>query len=296
MGGEVIYISATSPNHINAMDLNREYGDGANPVILKSEFVLSLCELLVGSQNLGAKQKSIIDRCTAKVYWDYQKNEYQGEPPTLEDFYEELMNQPEQEAKDLALAIELVTKGSLNTFAKQTNVDTENSMICYDILDLEKHLLPVGMLVVLDSILNRITKNRAKGRKTFIFIDEIYLLFMQEYSAQFLYTLWKRVRKYGAFCTGITQNVGDLLESPTAQTMLSNSEFLIMLNQAALDREDLGKLLQISEEQMNYITDVSPGCGLIKVGSSLVPFENKFPRNTKLYRLMSTKPGEELAI
>ena len=296
MGGEVIYISATSPNHINAMDLNREYGDGANPVILKSEFVLSLCELLVGSQNLGAKQKSIIDRCTAKVYWDYQKNEHQGEPPTLEDFYEELMNQPEQEAKDLALAIELVTKGSLNTFAKQTNVDTENSMICYDILDLEKHLLPVGMLVVLDSILNRITKNRAKGRKTFIFIDEIYLLFMQEYSAQFLYTLWKRVRKYGAFCTGITQNVGDLLESPTAQTMLSNSEFLIMLNQAALDREDLGKLLQISEEQMNYITDVSPGCGLIKVGSSLVPFENKFPRNTKLYRLMSTKPGEELAI
>lgn len=296
MGGEVIYISATSPNHINAMDLNREYGDGANPVILKSEFVLSLCELLVGSQNLGAKQKSIIDRCTAKVYWDYQKNEYQGEPPTLEDFYEELMNQPEQEAKDLALAIELVTKGSLNTFAKQTNVDTENSMICYDILDLEKHLLPVGMLVVLDSILNRITKNRAKGRKTFIFIDEIYLLFMQEYSAQFLYTLWKRVRKYGAFCTGITQNVGDLLESPTAQTMLSNSEFLIMLNQAALDREDLGKLLQISEEQMNYITDVSPGCGLIKVGSSLVPFENKFPRNTKLYRLMSTKPGEELVM
>jgi len=174
MGGEVIHISATSPNHINAMDLNREYGDGANPVILKSEFVLSLCEQLIGGQNLGAKQKSIIDRCTAKVYWDYQSNGYVGEPPTLQDFHEELMKQPEQEAQELALAIELFTKGSLNTFAKHTNVDTDNRLICYDILDLGKQLMPIGMLVVLDSILNRITRNRAKGRKTFIIIDEIY--------------------------------------------------------------------------------------------------------------------------
>lgn len=294
MGGEVIHISATSPNHINAMDLNKEYGDGANPVILKSEFVLSLCEQLIGGHNLGAKQKSIIDRCTAKIYWNYQNGGYVGEPPTLQDFHEELMKQPEQEAKELALAIELFTKGSLNTFAKHTNVDTDNSLICYDILDLGKQLMPIGMLVVLDSILNRITRNRAKGRQTFIIIDEIYLLFQHEYSANFLFTLWKRVRKYGAYCTGITQNVEDLLQSHTARTMLANSEFLIMLNQAPTDKHELAKLINISDEQMSYITDVNPGCGLIKVGSALVPFENKFPRNTKLYRLMSTKPGEEL--
>ena len=294
MGGEVIHISATSPNHINAMDLNKEYGDGANPVILKSEFVLSLCEQLIGGQNLGAKQKSIIDRCTAKVYWDYQSNGYVGEPPTLQDFHAELMQQSEQEAKELALAIELFTKGSLNTFAKHTNVNTNSGLICYDILDLGKQLMPIGMLVVLDSILNRITRNRAKGRKTFIIIDEIYLLFQHEYSANFLFTLWKRVRKYGAYCTGITQNVEDLLQSHTARTMLANSEFLVMLNQAPTDKHELAKLINISDEQMNYITDVSPGCGLIKVGSSLVPFENKFPKNTKLYRLMSTKPGESI--
>ena len=294
MGGEVIHISATSPNHINAMDLNKEYGDGANPVILKSEFVLSLCEQLIGSQNLGAKQKSIIDRCTAGIYREYQSRGYEGIPPTLQDFHRELLSQNESEAKEIALAIELFTDGSLNTFAKHTNVDTNNRLICYDILDLGKQLMPIGMLVVLDSILNRITRNRAQGRKTFVFIDEIYLLFQHEYSANFLFTLWKRVRKYGAYCTGITQNVEDLLQSHTARTMLANSEFLIMLNQAPTDRMELAKLINISSEQMDFIRDVNPGCGLIKVGSALVPFENKFPRNTKLYRLMSTKPNEEI--
>ena len=294
MGGEVIHISATSPNHINAMDLNKEYGDGANPVILKSEFVLSLCEQLIGSQNLGAKQKSIIDRCTAGIYRQYQSRGDEGIPPTLQDFHRELLSQNESEAKEIALAIELFTDGSLNTFAKHTNVDTNNRLICYDILDLGKQLMPIGMLVVLDSILNRITRNRAQGRKTFVFIDEIYLLFQHEYSANFLFTLWKRVRKYGAYCTGITQNVEDLLQSHTARTMLANSEFLIMLNQAPTDRMELAKLINISSEQMDFIRDVNPGCGLIKVGSALVPFENKFPRNTKLYRLMSTKPNEEI--
>lgn len=294
MGGEVIHISATSPNHINAMDLNKEYGDGANPVILKSEFVLSLCEQLIGSQNLGAKQKSIIDRCTAGIYREYQSRGYEGIPPTLQDFHRELLSQNESEAKEIALAIELFTDGSLNTFAKHTNVDTNNRLICYDILDLGKQLMPIGMLVVLDSILNRITRNRAQGRKTFVFIDEIYLLFQHEYSANFLFTLWKRVRKYGAYCTGITQNVEDLLQSHTARTMLANSEFLIMLNQAPTDRMELAKLINISSEQMDFIRDVNPGCGLIKVGSALVPFENKFPRNTKLYRLMSTKVNEEI--
>ena len=200
LGGEVIKISATSSNHINAMDMNSEYGDGANPIILKSEFILSLCEQLIGSNNVGAKQKSIIDRCTAQTYKYYQQGNYQGTPPTLQDFYEQLLRQSEPEAKEIALAIELFVNGSLNTFAKPTNVDTNNRLICYDILDLGKQLLPIGMLVVLDSILNRITMNRAKGRNTFIFIDEIYLLFQHEYSANFLFTLWKRVRKYRSVC------------------------------------------------------------------------------------------------
>lgn len=292
-GGEVIKISATSKNHINAMDMNADYGDGANPVILKSEFILSLCEQLIGSSNLGAKQKSIIDRCTANVYRIYQQGNYQGAPPTLQDFREELLKQDEPEAKEIALAIELFTNGSLNTFAINTNVDTSNSLICYDILDLGKQLQPIGMLVVLDSILNRITSNRAKGRNTYIFIDEIYLLFQYEYSANFLFTLWKRVRKYGAFCTGITQNVEDLLQSHTARTMLANSEFIIMLNQASTDRLELAKLLNISDTEISYITNVGAGEGLSKIGSAIVPFENKFPKNTELYKLMTTKPGEE---
>ena len=294
LGGEVIKISATSDNHINAMDMNSEYGDGANPVILKSEFILSLCEQLIGSGNLGPKQKSIIDRCTASVYRIFQQGNYQGIPPTLQDFREELLKQEEPEAKEIALAIELFTNGSLNTFALNTNVDTSNKLICYDILDLGKQLLPIGMLVVLDSILNRITANRTKGKNTYIFIDEIYLLFQYEYSANFLFTLWKRVRKYGAYATGITQNVEDLLQSHTARTMLANSEFIIMLNQAYIDRLELGKLLNISDEQMSFITNVGAGEGLMRVGSANVPFVNRFPKNTELYRLMTTKPGESV--
>lgn len=296
MGGEIIHISATSPNHINAMDMNRDYGDGANPVILKSEFVLSLCEQLIGGQNLGAKQKSLIDRCTASVYRNYLQSNFQGITPTLQDFHAELLKQDEPEAQEIALAIELFTSGSLNTFAKPTNVDVNNRLICYDILDLGKQLLPIGMLVVLDSILNRITRNRAKGKNTFIIIDEIYLMFQHEYSANFLFTLWKRVRKYGAFCTGITQNIDDLLQSHTARTMLANSEFIVMLNQASTDRMELARLLNISDLQLSYITNVDAGNGLIKVGSSLVPFADQFPRNTRLYRLMTTKPGEQAEI
>lgn len=289
LGGEVINISATSKNHINAMDMSEEYGDGANPVILKSEFIMSLCEQFLP---LGAKEKSIIDRCTAGVYRTYQQNNYTGRVPTLQDFRAELLKQDEPEAQEIALAIELFTNGSLNTFAKQTNVDTDNRLICYDILDLGKQLMSIGMLVVMDSILNRITQNRAKGKSTFIFIDEIYLLFQHEYSANFLFTLWKRVRKYGAYATGITQNVDDLLQSHTARTMLANSEFIVMLNQASTDREELARLLNISDLQLSYITNVEAGHGLIKVGSSLVPFANKFSKNTQLYRLMTTKPGE----
>lgn len=292
MKGEVIHISATSANHINALDLTRDYGEGGDPVILKSEFIMSLCEQLMDGYRLGAKQKSIIDRCTARVYRYYKQGNYMGEPPTLQDLRDVLLQQEEPEAQEIALELELFTEGSLNTFAKQTNVDTNNRIICYDIMDLGKQLMPIGMLVILDNILNRITRNRQQRRNTYIFIDEIYLLFQHQYSAEFLFKLWKRVRKYGALCTGITQNVTDLLQSHTAQDMLSNSEFLIMLNQAPQDRELLAELLTISPEQMGHITDVSSGHGLLKVNKSLIPFTNHFPKNTDLYRLMTTKFDE----
>jgi len=293
LGGEVVNISATSENHVNAMDMNSEYGDKENPIVLKSEFILSLCEQLMGAKALGAKEKSIIDRCTANVYRKYQKLNYKGEVPTLKTFREELLRQSENEAKEIALAIELFTDGSLNTFSKETNVNTSNRLICYDILELGKQLQPIGMLVILDSILNRITANRSKGKSTFIFIDEIYLLFQQEYSANFLFALWKRVRKYGAFCTGITQNIEDLLQSHVARTMLANSEFIIMLNQASTDRIELAKLLNISEQELSFITNAPAGQGLIKISSSLIPFINEFPRNTELYKLMTTRPNEK---
>ena len=291
LGGQVINISATSPNHINAMDMEQGYGDGENPVVLKSEFLLSLCEQLIGAGKLSAKEKSIIDRCTAQVYREYIRGGYQGQAPTLQDFHAELLRQPEKEAADVALAIELFTEGSLNTFAKPTNVDTNARILCYDIRDLGKQLLPVGMLVVLDSIFNRIIRNRGLKRNTWIYIDEIYLLFQHEYSANFLFTLWKRMRKYQACGTGISQNIEDLLQSHTARTMLANSEFLIMLNQAATDREELAHLLNISDNQLSYITNVDSGRGLIKCGSAIVPFVDHFPKN-KLYRLMTTKPSD----
>ena len=295
LGGEVITISATSPNHINAMDMEQGYGDGENPVVLKSEFLLSLCEQLVGSGKLTAKEKSIIDRCTAQCYHDYIRGGYRGGVPTLQDFHAELLRQPEAEARDVALAIELFTEGSLNTFAKPTNVDTDARILCYDIRDLGKQLQPVGMLVVLDSVFNRIIRNRKLGKNTWVYIDEIYLLFQHEYSANFLFTLWKRVRKYGACCTGLTQNVDDLLQSHTARTMLANSEFLVMLNQAATDRAELARLLNISDNQLSYITNVDFGHGLIKCGGALVPFLDNFPRHTRLYQLMTTRPADGTA-
>lgn len=291
LGGEVIEISANSENHINAMDMNANYEDDKNPIATKAEFIMSLCEQLIG-ETVDAKDKSIIDRCCRNVYDEYIKSGYKIAPPTLQDFREELLRQNEVEAKELALAIELFTNGSLDTFAQPTNVDTNNRLVCYDILELGSQLLPVGMLVVLDNILNRITSNRRKGRTTYIFIDEIYILLAQKYSAEFLYRVWKRVRKYGAFATGITQNVGDMLQSHTASTMVSNSEFVVMLNQSGQDKAKLAKLLDISDNQTEFYTNVDAGHGLMKIGSSLVPYINKFPKNTELYKLMSTKPNE----
>ena len=293
LGGEVVEVSAASQNHINAMDMEQGYGDGENPVVLKSEFLLSLCEQLVGAGKLSAKEKSIIDRCTAQCYHGYIKGGYQGTPPTLKDFHATLLRQSEPEARDVALAIELFTEGSLDTFAKPTNVDTNSRILCYDIRDLGKQLLPVGMLVVLDSVFNRVIRNRSLGKNTWIYIDEIYLLFQHEYSANFLFTLWKRVRKYGACCTGVTQNLDDLLQSHTARTMLANSEFLVMLNQASTDRIELARLLNIPDNQLSYITNVDFGHGLIKCGSAIVPFMDSFPRRTKLYDLMTTRPSDK---
>lgn len=293
LGGEVIKISATSDNHINALDLNKNYGE-KNPVIAKSEFILSLCEQAIGGKEITSMQKSIIDRCTAIVYRYYEQGNYQGVPPTLEDFRKVLLEQEEKEAREIALAIELFTKGSLNTFSKQTNVKTNSKLICYDIKDLGEQLMPIGMLVILDSILNRISRNRETGKTTYIFIDEIYLLFKYEYTSRFIFELWKRIRKYGGCATGITQNVEELLLNEKARLMLANSELIIMLNQSATDRMELAKLLNISEMEMSYITNAVAGEGLIRVRNALIPFKNKFPKDTQLYKLMTTKLEETI--
>lgn len=289
MGGEVIRIAAGSRDHINAMDMVEGYGDGDNPVIDKSEFILSLFEQL-DKKSIGAKEKSIIDRCTSAVYEDYQKG---GKIPTLCILREKLLQQPEREAKDLALALELFTDGSLDAFAHETNVDVNNRMVVYDIMDLGKQLKTMGLLVITDFMLNRVTENWKKGKRTHIFQDEFHVVFENEYSGAFFNSAWRRYRKRNGYPNAITQNVEYLLDSVLASTMLSNSEYIVMLNQAAADRQKLAKLLNISNDQMSYITNADAGCGLIKYGSSLVPFVNRFPKNTKLYKLMTTKPGEE---
>ncbi len=288
MGGEVIGISASSKDHINAMDMTDGYGDGINPVIDKSEFILSLFEQL-DKKGLGARQKSIIDRCVTLVYDECHKT---NKVPTLIDLREKLLEQPESEAKELALSLELFTNGSLNVFAHETNVNTNSRIISYDIYKLGKQLKTMGLLVITDAMLNRVSENFKKGKRTHIFIDEIHVLFENEYSATFFNSAWRQFRKRNAYPTAITQNVEYLLASVDASTMLSNSEFIVMLNQASSDRQELAKLLNISDEQMSYITNADAGCGLIKYGSSLVPFVNDFPKNTQLYKLMTTKPRE----
>ena len=294
LGGEVIRVSASSDTHINALDMDKAYGDERNPLIEKSEFILSLFEQLVGAGGVSAKEKSILDRCTYDVYREYMANNYQGEVPTLKDLYHSLLKQPEPEARGLALSSELFITGSLNTFAQPTNVDTKARIIAYDIRELGEQLMPIGMLVTLDAIFNRVIQNWKKGKTTWVFADEFYLLFRYQYSADFFYKLWKRIRKYNGLVTGLTQNVEELLRSDTARLMLANSEFLILLNQSPTDRDELAKLLHISDTQLSYITNVSAGCGLIRCAGNIVPFENSFPRHTQLYKLMTTKPDEAL--
>ncbi len=294
LGGEVVRVSASSGTHINALDMDKAYGDERSPLIEKSEFVLSLFEQLIGVGGISAREKSILDRCTYDVYQEYIANGYQGQPPTLQDLYRSLLKQPEPEARGLALSSELFITGSLNTFAKPTNVNTRARIIAYDIRELGEQLMPIGMLVTLDAIFNRVIQNWKKGKTTWVFADEFYLLFRYQYSADFFYKLWKRIRKYNGLVTGLTQNVEELLCSDTARLMLANSEFLILLNQSKTDRDELASLLNISETQLGYITNVAAGCGLIRCAGNIVPFENSFPRNTRLYQLMTTKPDEVL--
>ena len=287
--GSVIHVSAGGRDRLNAMYMVDGYGEN-NPIVVKSEFIMSLIEQ-IDKKGVGPQHKSIIDRCITMVY---RNAAYTGTVPTLCTLRDTLLEQPEPEARGLALSSELFITGSLNTFAKYTNVDTNSRILCYDIRDLGKQLLPVGMLVVLDSVFNRIIRNRKLGKNTWLYIDEIYLLFQHEYSANFLFTLWKRMRKYGACGTGLTQNVDDLLQSHTARTMLANSEFLLMLNQASTDRIELARLLNISDNQLSYISGVDFGHGLLKCGSTIVPFVDHFPKNGRLYQLMTTKMSERV--
>ena len=289
MGGEVVRIAAGSRDHINAMDMVDGYGDGGDPVIEKSQFILSLFEQL-DKKGINAKERSIIDRCVGEVYEEYQHG---GAVPTLRVLREKFLEQEEPEAQDLALVSELFTNGSLDAFAHESNVDVNNRIMVYDILDLGKQLKTMGLLVITDAMLNRVTENWKQGKRTHIFLDEFHVVFENEYSGAFFNSAWRRFRKRNAFPTAITQNVEYLLDSVLASTMISNSEYIVMLNQAEPDRAKLATLLNISTEQMGYITNADAGCGLVKYGSSLVPFVNRFPTNTRLYKLMTTKPGED---
>lgn len=285
-GGQVIEIAAGSKDHINAMDMTEGYGDSGNPVADKSQFVMSLFEQL-DKEGISPIDRSIIDRCVALVYADYRKTK---RIPTLRSLRSKLLEQSEPEAKELALKLELFTDGSLDAFAYETNVDVRNRIISYNIFNLGKQLKTMGLLVITDAMINRVNENWKRGIRTHIFIDEVHVVFENEESATFFNSAWRQFRKRDAYPTGITQNAEYLLDSVQASTMLSNSEFIVMLNQAYQDREKLGCLLNISEEQMSYITNAQSGCGLIKYGGALVPFVNRLPKNMKLYQLNTTNP------
>lgn len=292
LGGVVLDFSSGGENHLNAMDINADYAGGEDPLLLKSEFVMSLYDQIMGDYPLGPQEKSIIDRCVTELCGNYLKHP-EADAPTLIDLYNLLLKQPDRQAKDLALALELFSIGNLNIFAHQTNVDLSSRILCFDILKLGKQMKPVGMTVVLDAIVNRVTANREKGKRTWILIDEIRLFFDSSFASSFLERSWLNFRKYGGLPTGLLQNAEKCLTNETARFLFGNSEFLLILKQSPADLELLKPILGISEEQATYVKNPEPGCGLIKVGGALVPFNNKFPTDTSLYRLMSTKPGEE---
>ena len=290
LGGDdstVIRMSAGGKDRLNAMYMVDGYGEN-NPIVEKSQFVMSLVEQ-IDKNGVGPQQKSIIDRCTALVY---QEAAQKGTAATLCDLREKILQQPEDKAKEIALSLELFTTGSLDIFGHESTVDLDKRIVVFDIRSLGPQLKPTGLLVITDTILNRVTLNWKKGKRTHVFTDEFHIVFENEQSGIFFNSAWRQFRKRGAYPTAITQNVEYLLDSVQASTMLSNSEFVVMLNQAASDRAKLAKLLNISDEQMSYVTNADAGCGLIKYGSALVPFINRFPKDTKLYQLMTTRPGE----
>lgn len=285
--GTVINVAAGGKDRINAMYMVEGYGEN-NPIVEKSQFIISLLDQ-ISDKEIGPQHKSIIDRCVAQVYREAART---GVTPTLCTLREKLLEQPEFKAQELALTLELFTTGSLDAFGHESNVDLDKRVVVFNIRDLSETMKPAGLLVITDTILNRVTLNWKKGKRTHVFIDEFHMVFNTDQGAEFFTNAWRQFRKRNAYPTAITQNVTYLLDSDKARTMLSNSELIVMLNQGAPDREKLAALLNISNEQMSYVTNADAGCGLIRYGRSLVPFINRFPKNTELYRLMTTKPGE----
>ena len=289
LGGSVMCFAVGGSDWLNAMAMEEGYGEGS-PVAFKSQFIMSLLKQ-IDPDGIRAHHKSIIDRCVALVLQDQKKT---GKVPTLCTLREKLLDQPEHEARDLALTMELYTSGSLNIFAHETNVDTKNRIQSYDIHDLGEELKQPGFVTITDAMINRVNYNWAHGKKTHIFVDEFHIAYENEYSGNFFTSAWRQFRKRNAAPCAITQNVEYMLDSVQASTMVSNSEFVVMLNQAESDQERLSKLLNISPEQMSYVNGSEAGCGLMRYGSALVPFFNRFPTNTELYKLITTKPGEGL--
>lgn len=297
--GQVIHISAASKNFINPMDLTKDYSMGENgeaedPLYLKSDFIMSLFEVILGGRGgLSPKQQSIVDRCMREAYKPLMQHDWDPAlMPTLKEFHALMREQEEEEAQDMAIALEMYVLGNLKVFSHRTNADIHNRIICYDTKDLGKNLKTMGMLIVLDAIWNRVTKNREAGRRTWLYVDEMSLFFQSDYLASYFDEVYRRFRKWGGIATGITQNVTPMLAHPTAKTMLSNSDFLIIMNQAASDRDRLAELLHISDSLLDYITNAEEGYGLLSIGKSIIPFKDKFPKNTQLYRMMTTKIDE----
>ena len=293
LGGQVIKISPTSEDFINPMDINFNYSDDESPISLKSDFILSLCELIVGGkEGLQPVEKSIIDRCVRLIYADYLADPVPEKMPILEDLYNALEKQEEKEAQHIRAALEIYVTGSLNLFNHRTNVDITNRLVCFDIKELGKQLKKLGMLVVQDQVWNRVTLNRAEKRATRYYMDEFHLLLKEEQTAAYSVEIWKRFRKWGGIPTGITQNVKDLLSSREVENIFENSDFIYMLNQASADRQILAKQLNISPHQLSYVTQSGEGEGLLFYGNVILPFTDKFPKDTELYRIMTTKPNE----
>ena len=290
--GQVIKISPTSKQYVNPMDLNLDYSDDDNPLSLKVDFILSFCDIVVGAkEGLKPVEKTIIDRCVRLVYRNYLADPKPENMPILQDLYNCLRAQDEKEAQFLATALEIYVTGSLNVFNHRTNVDIDNRVVCYDIKELGKQLRQLGMLVVQDQVWNRVTRNRETGRTTRYYVDEFHLLLRGEL-ASWSVEIWKRFRKWGGVPTGITQNVKDLLASPEIENILENSDYICMLNQAPGDRQILAKKLNISPHQLSYVTQANEGEGLLFYGNVIVPFVDRFPKDTEMYRLMTTKPNE----